>query len=103
MLGLGDLRPHAPIMLAWMLGQFMAKGASGLQAAQRYGEVAMGANVLQVLHDMLQADFNAHPLVSDILHSLAYGVMSALVQVCKYICTLIFFHEVQKGFSFSFF
>ena len=80
-LGLGDLRPHAPIMLAWMLGQFMAKGAPGLQATQRYGEVAMGANVLQVLHEMLQSDFNAHPLVSDILHSLAYGVMSALVQV----------------------
>jgi len=40
----------------------------------------MGANVLQVLHEMLQTDFNAHPLVSDILHSLAYGVMSALVQ-----------------------
>ena len=78
--GLGDLRPHGPIMLAWMLGQFMARGQAGLQTYQRLGEVAMGNNVLQVLQDTLQGDFTAHSLVSDILHSLVYGVMSALIQ-----------------------
>ena len=34
----------------------------------------------QVLHDTLEADFTAHSLVSDILHSLVYGVMAVLVQ-----------------------
>eukprot|EP00090_Calanus_glacialis_P005097 TRINITY_DN13917_c0_g1_i1.p1 TRINITY_DN13917_c0_g1~~TRINITY_DN13917_c0_g1_i1.p1 ORF type:complete len:1697 (-),score=641.63 TRINITY_DN13917_c0_g1_i1:67-5157(-) len=78
--GLGDLRPHGPPMLAWMLGQFLAKGQEGLQTAQRFGEVAIGGGVLQVLLQTLQGDYTAHGLVGDILHSLVYGILSALVQ-----------------------
>ena len=37
--GLGDLRPHGPVLLAWMLGQYVARGKEGLAqgagAAQR--------------------------------------------------------------------
>ena len=29
--GLGDLQPHGPVMLGWMLGQFLARGQAGLQ------------------------------------------------------------------------
>ena len=54
--GLGDLRPHGPVMLGWMLGQYLARGQSGLASAQRYGEVAIGNNVLQVLLEILQVD-----------------------------------------------
>eukprot|EP00092_Neocalanus_flemingeri_P011668 GFUD01012572.1.p1 GENE.GFUD01012572.1~~GFUD01012572.1.p1 ORF type:complete len:1697 (+),score=556.35 GFUD01012572.1:89-5179(+) len=78
--GLGDLRPHGPPMLAWMLGQYLARGQEGLQAAQRFGEVAIGSGVLQVLLQTLQGDYTAHGLVGDILHSLVYGILSALVQ-----------------------
>ena len=78
--GLGDLRPHGPPMLAWMLGQYLARGQEGLQAAQRFGEVAISGGVLQVLLQTLQGDYTAHGLVGDILHSLVYGIVSALVQ-----------------------
>ena len=78
--GLGDLRPHGPVMLAWMLGQFIARGQAGLQASQRYGEAAIGAGSLEFLLSILEGDYTAHSLVSDVLHSLVYGVMSALVQ-----------------------
>jgi len=78
--GLGDLRPHGPPMLAWMLGQYLSKGQEGLQAAQRFGEVAIGGGVLQILLQTLQGDYTAHGLVGDILHSQVYGILSALVQ-----------------------
>jgi len=78
--GLGDLKPHGPPMLAWMLGQYLSRGQEGLQAAQRFGEVAIGGGVLQVLLQTLQGDYTAHGLVGDILHSLVYGILSALVQ-----------------------
>ena len=47
--GLGDLRPHGPVLLAWMLGQYVARGKEGLAqgagAAQRWA--------VQLIVDML--------------------------------------------------
>jgi len=78
--GLGDLKPHGPPLLAWMLGQYLARGQDGLQSSQRFGEVAIDSGVLQLMFLTLEGDYVAHSLVKDILYSLTYGIMSVLVE-----------------------
>lgn len=77
--GLGNLTVHAPPMLAWTLGCYLAKGGEGVSKAARVGEAAIANRVLETLRNCLAADFTSHTLVSDILHSTVYTVLSALV------------------------
>ena len=81
--GLGELAPHHPAMLAWMLSQFMWRGGTGLTPpTQRLGELALAGGVLQYLLATLQSPAcSGHSLLGDILHSLVYGLLAALVQV----------------------
>ena len=76
--GLGNLPAHGPPMLAYMLGKYLSQGQQSLSTSMRYGEAAIGGNVLRTLLAILQGDFN-RSLVSDILHSLVYSLISALV------------------------
>ena len=77
---LGDQLGHGPVLLGWMLGQLMARGSSGLESSRQYGDTALAGGVLTTLLEMLQPETSSHCLVSDILHTLVYGVMSALIQ-----------------------
>ena len=81
--GLGELAAHHPAMLAWMLVQFMWRGGTGLTpSTQRLGELALAGGVLQYLLATLQSPAcSGHTLLGDILHSLVYGLLAALVQV----------------------
>ena len=77
--GLGNLPAHAPPMLAWTLGCHLAKGGEGISRAARVGEAAIANRVLDTLRSCLTADFNSYSIVSDILHSAVYTLLSALV------------------------
>lgn len=78
--GLGNQPCHAPALLAWTLGCFLARGAEGLnKAASRMGEMALANRVLKTLENILTADFNSHKMVSDIVHLEVYTVVSALL------------------------
>ena len=43
--GLGDQLGHGPVLLGWMLGQLMCRGAAGLEASRHYGDVALSGGV----------------------------------------------------------
>lgn len=77
--GLGNLSAHGSPMLAFTLGCYLSKGQEGLAGSARFGEVAIGGNVLQTLLSTLKGDHCASGLVSDILNSLVYSTLSALV------------------------
>ena len=77
---LGDQLGHGPVLLGWMLGQLMSRGSTGLESSRQYGDTALAGGVLSTLLEMLKPETSSHCLVSDILHTLVYGVMSALIQ-----------------------
>jgi len=77
--GLGNHPHHSPALLAWTLSTYLARGPDSLGKSSRMGETALANRVLHTLKLVLEADFNSHNLVSDIIHLEVYSLVSVLL------------------------
>ena len=82
LVSLGNIRPHGPPMLGWMVSHYLVDKHCQVSKFKNLGERAFQLDVMEYLSQALKNDAcNANSILSSICYGTVYGLLSILVTV----------------------